>query len=406
MITDGLLRTIAVSLGYLLDETDNKKNVAPLFDAKLELCEPDIIFQPSLDVNMVVNFYDIMVGLVDDLFHMATLVPRVAKGQLTNDYLDVVSNHSELKTLRQDLIARVNLVIEQANSQKNTYLEYSYLWTESRQDYLYFFLNYSRQLTQDEVDQIEEDEKAIKKQYPTLQQFKEQIDHYEAIHDEVKQIDNLKIFQCWFRADISPFKTSLMNCVKRWSYAFKKHLLEHVTESLSELNSFIDEADEGLMTQVHEGDYEGLIKVMEFLQLVKERQSTTDTMFEPLKEIIDLLRSYGVVIPEESLVQLQELPEKWANTKRLSVSAKQQVAPLQGMEIGKLKLRIEDYETIANHLMNTCLQLISKLKNLKMRSGNFSLRLNYLKLMYQTSHSQNNAEKRTECLNSCGITYS
>ncbi|MFO0005848.1 MAG: hypothetical protein ACK559_32455, partial [bacterium] len=36
MITDGLLRTIAVSLGYLLDETDNKKNVAPLFDAKLE----------------------------------------------------------------------------------------------------------------------------------------------------------------------------------------------------------------------------------------------------------------------------------------------------------------------------------------------------------------------------------
>ena len=52
MITDGLLRTIAVSLGYLLDETDCKKNVAPLFDAKLELCEPDIIFQPSLDINM------------------------------------------------------------------------------------------------------------------------------------------------------------------------------------------------------------------------------------------------------------------------------------------------------------------------------------------------------------------
>ena len=346
MITNGLLKTIAVSIGYILDETDVKKNISPLFDAKLELCEPDIIFQPSLDKSMINNFYDIMIGLVDDIYHMAALVPRIANksdGEESN-FLEVVSEHTELKMLRKEVISRVKLVIDHANNQKNTYLEYSYLWTESRQDYMYYFLNYSRQLTQEELDTLEEDENAVKTEYPTLDKFKEQIDHYESIHDEVKQIDNTKIFEAWFRADITPFKTSLMNCVKRWSYAFKKHLLEHVTESLSELNSFIDEADEGLMTQVHEGDYEGLIKVMEFLQLVKERTPTTDTMFDPLKEIIDLLRSYGVVIPEESLVQLHELPEKWNNTKRLSVSAKQQVAPLQGMEIGKLKNRIEDYE--------------------------------------------------------------
>ncbi len=57
-----------------------------------------------------------------------------------------------------------------------------------------------------------------------------------------------------------------------------------------------------------------------------------------------MLRNYGVVIPEESLVQLQELPEKWANTKRLSVTAKQQVAPLQSMEVGKLKRKINEFE--------------------------------------------------------------
>ena len=110
---------------------------------------------------------------------------------------------------------------------------------------------------------------------------------------------------------------------------FKKHLLDHVVHNLAELNDFIDNADEGLMTQVKENDYQGLIRVMEFLQSVKERQSTTDAMFEPLEEIIEVLRNYGVAIPEESLVQLQELPEKWGNTKRLSVIAIQQVAPLQ-----------------------------------------------------------------------------
>ena len=59
--------------------------------------------------------------------------------------------------------------------------------------------------------------------------------------------------------------------------------------------------------------------------MVKERQHATDVMFEPLGAIIDMLKNYGVAIPEESLVQLNELPEKWANTKRLSVIAIQQV---------------------------------------------------------------------------------
>ena len=79
------------------------------------------------------------------------------------------------------------------------------------------------------------------------------------------------------------------------------------------------------MQQVKEDDYDGLVKVMEFLKVVKEKQLTTDTMFDPLGNIIEMLRGYGVVIPEESLVQLQELPEKWGNTKRLSVQAIQQV---------------------------------------------------------------------------------
>ena len=74
--------------------------------------------------------------------------------------------------------------------------------------------------------------------------------------------------QLWFRIDIRPFRMALLNSIKRWSYAFKKHLMDHVVQSLSDLNDFIDRADEGLMTQVSEGDYDGLIKVMEFLRVI------------------------------------------------------------------------------------------------------------------------------------------
>ena len=49
-----------------------------LFDVRLELSEPDIIFEPSLDTAIVNNFYDQILNIVDDVFHMTRLVPRVA----------------------------------------------------------------------------------------------------------------------------------------------------------------------------------------------------------------------------------------------------------------------------------------------------------------------------------------
>ena len=204
---------------------------------------------------------------------------------------------------------------------------------------------------------MEENEKAVKKKAPALEDFRTQIEHYEALYEEVKLFPNTKTFESWFRVDISPFKMTLMTTIKRWSYLFKKHLLDHVVDSLSELSTFIETADEGLLAQIHEGDYKGLVKVMEVLRSVKERQKNTDDMFEPLTDTITLLRRYGVVIPEESLVQLNELPEKWANSKRLSVTAKQIVAPIQGMEIGKLKARMENYERAQRDFRNSFTQM-------------------------------------------------
>ena len=108
-------------------------------------------------------------SIVDDMFYMAKLVPRVAlleEGE-ENNYLKVVSEHEELGELRKLFMSRVELVMEQANSEKQTYMEYSYLWTESRQEYMFYFLNFSRQLTEDEIALFEEDERSVKKVHPT-----------------------------------------------------------------------------------------------------------------------------------------------------------------------------------------------------------------------------------------------
>ena len=61
--------------------------------------------------------------------------------------------------------------------------------------------------------QLEDDEKSIKKQSPSLDQFREHIDQYEAIFEQAKEIEYSKIFNKWLRLDISPFRFTLLNCI-------------------------------------------------------------------------------------------------------------------------------------------------------------------------------------------------
>ncbi len=48
LVFDGLVKTMASSIGYLLDETDTNLTQGVLFEVRLELSEPDVIFVPPL----------------------------------------------------------------------------------------------------------------------------------------------------------------------------------------------------------------------------------------------------------------------------------------------------------------------------------------------------------------------
>jgi dynein heavy chain len=74
---------------------------------------------------------------------------------------------------------------------------------------------------------------------------------------------------------------------------------------LKELASFIKVTDNALQREVEEGDYDGLVFVMGNLQAVRDRQPATDEMFEPLKQTIELLKTYDQEMPEEVHQQLQ-----------------------------------------------------------------------------------------------------
>ncbi|KFW62348.1 Dynein heavy chain 9, axonemal, partial [Pygoscelis adeliae] len=335
IVLDGFFIAIECSLKYLLENTDPKAGLAPLFEVQLDLAIPDLIFHPSLDPGTNDGFYDMVESLLNDIYRISSLVPRLAEHSGFPHYQADMEDMADLADMRHDLMGRVQAVMAACCDYRSSFDQYSYLYGDDRKEFCRQFLLYGHILTAAEIEAHAED--GVPEMTPTLQQFREQIDSYEKIYEEVNRIEPISIFQSWMKVDARPFKASLLNVIKRWSLVFKQHLMDHVTHSLADLDEFIKTADKGLNKKVEKGDYDGLVEIMGHLLAVKERHSATDAMFEPLKQTIELLKTYEQQLPEEVYKQLEELPEKWNNIKKLAIAVKQHVAPLQANEMTVLR---------------------------------------------------------------------
>lgn len=75
--------------------------------------------------------------------------------------------------------------------------------------------------------------------------------------------------------------------------------------SLRSLRDFTAETDVGLLKPLEEGDYAGLVSIMGHLFKVREHQLEYDSMFEPLSEILNLLKVYDVDMPDDVHILMQ-----------------------------------------------------------------------------------------------------
>lgn len=75
--------------------------------------------------------------------------------------------------------------------------------------------------------------------------------------------------------------------------------------SLADLEVFIRNTESGVLKKVEKGDFKGLVEIMRHLVALKERQSVTDKMFEPLKQTVELLKTYEQELPETVFKQLE-----------------------------------------------------------------------------------------------------
>ncbi|NWY63744.1 DYH9 protein, partial [Erithacus rubecula] len=341
IVLDGFFTAIECSLKYLLENTDPEAGLAPLFEVQLDLVVPDLVFHPPLDPGTNDGLCDMLENLLQGIFHISSLVPRLATHSGLCHYQADLEAMPALCSARQELLSRAGAAVAACCEHRAGLERFSQLCGEDRREQCRQLLLCGRSLPADGEPQPQDGVPAAP---PALQQIREQLGSYERLYEEVAQLQPICTFQGWLRLDARPFRAALLNEIKRWSLVFKQHLLDHVTHSLADLEEFIQTTEKGLSRKVEEGDSGGLVEVMGHLLAVKERHSATDAMFEPLKETIELLRAYEQELPEEVHQQLEELPEQWSQVKKLAEAVRQQVAPLQAGQVSALRQRCAAFD--------------------------------------------------------------
>ncbi|XP_061912443.1 dynein heavy chain 9, axonemal isoform X3 [Entelurus aequoreus] len=354
MVINGFYNCIECSLKFFLDNTDEKNVPVPLFEAKLDLKVPDMVFIPSLEFGERDSLFELVESLIHSVFKVSSLVPRLAQHCPYPHYQADMEDMADLADMRHLLMDRVQSVMATCCVFHNSLERYSYLYVDDRNEVLRYFLRYGHILTSHEME-VQADV-GILERPPTLHDFKQQVDRYEKIYEELQSLEPVNVFHCWMRVDGRGMKVALRNIVKKWSFMFKQHLIDHVINSLSDLENFIIMTETGLSQQVDKGDYNTLVGVIGHLLAVKERQHSADMMFEPLQQTIALLKDYEQEVPNVVHKQLEELPEKWTNVKKNAMLVKQQVAPLQAIEVANLRRKCASFEvtqhTFKEHFRN------------------------------------------------------
>ncbi|CAL1580722.1 unnamed protein product [Knipowitschia caucasica] len=213
---------------------------------------------------------------------------------------------AELQDMHALLMSRVQSVVTACCEYRSSLEQYAYLYVEDRREVLRLFLLHGHVLTDHERKMNTPG--SIPESPPTLDCFREQVDRYEKLYEEIQALQTVYVFHGWLRVDSSSMKAALLNTVNKWSSMFKQHLMEHVINSLSELEQFISDTGQGLEQHVEKGEYSALVGLLSHLLAVKSRQQTTDAMFEPIQQTIALLQDYGQELPDMVYKHLQVRP--------------------------------------------------------------------------------------------------
>ncbi|CAN0161161.1 unnamed protein product [Scytosiphon promiscuus] len=340
VVVDGLSRVICASLEYLLDQVSPeviaKKGLLPVIEINLDLVDSEVRFQPQIGfASNGKGIRDVVHSWVGSFFSIATLFKRLDN---EGTYIREMQSDTEVQMLVAILNDALSDNDEACMQLKAQYDAFSYLWLTDMDAFFQEF----------EEDAIITTE--LGQRLTNLKKFEDAIKKYEGVQTSAKKLISPQDVG-WLRVKVTPVKQALVTWSSKWVNMFTTHLQTTLVNKLASLDTFMKDISTGLDAEVPEGPEgkDNLMKVMKDISEVRKAMDTTQEMFEPLHQMIVMLKQHGVDVSGVQVAEkdvqdfLEEAPMSWDALVKKTFRKKEEILPMQMAEVDALKEELEGF---------------------------------------------------------------
>eukprot|EP00656_Telonema_subtile_P018040 TRINITY_DN1972_c0_g1_i10.p1 TRINITY_DN1972_c0_g1~~TRINITY_DN1972_c0_g1_i10.p1 ORF type:complete len:4525 (-),score=1414.93 TRINITY_DN1972_c0_g1_i10:97-13671(-) len=370
IVMDKLVEVVANSLERLSQLIDSdyikQHDMSPLIQISLELemrgSDPggNVIFTPDLNnKNNRLNLRDFIVNWMCEFHKFPAGMKRLCTGN--GDYSCELESRIRLRDMVEDVIMLIGANEESCECFADTFRKYSDLWTldlqeqfnlwwqetavvpESAKDAPEEGAEEGAEDAKDKAEPSEEELLALTAlKIPPLAAFEARIVEYTTVRDECNMLPTNSSVG-WLRIDSKPVRQQVLYWVEQWVSLYTDFLRNKIEDSMEEMQNFMCAALRALAQQVSEEDESSLRAMLETIRDVKKNTKRFDTMVDPLKEYTQLLKRFGIIIPEGTINAMEEAPDKWDSVKHNMFEVKEKLNDLYNREGDKLKRRTLDF---------------------------------------------------------------
>lgn len=362
IVIDGLATVITTSLKSLSEMLDpaliKKGDILPLFDIKFELVNATLMFRPEIEENDTeTGLKDLCNSWVGDFLRVTTLFSRV--DSLNGDYLCELRDNMDVQFGLSSISKQMEYIEHHTNRFKQTFMDYSYLWTQDLEENFISFLKLAGDdKPKADNEEGEGDGNAITEeiaQHPVFEGVPIKLPELTHFNDKITDLKNIQskvvTFQtptdiAWLRIHVDPLKNALNKLLNMWIKKYTDFLMTNVTRRMSNLSKFSQLVSEGILIEEDQTfDKSTLEVIMTHVRDVRTISDFVDEMFRPMRDQVTLLKKHGVMPQNDILTEIENLKTKWEELKLQVNSVKAIILPHQTEETKQIKKRLSEFES-------------------------------------------------------------
>eukprot|EP00760_Papus_ankaliazontas_P022345 PhM_4_TR18839/c0_g1_i1/m.39703/K10408/DNAH; dynein heavy chain, axonemal len=284
-----------------------------LMELKFDLTDREPSFSPSVRRDDFGSVHMRVFEWVNMVYDISKTVLRLDSNQ---NFHDASVTSMTLNSLRDDIIRLMHVTLEKVDKLKMDYAQHAFLWTDSGESY--------SALVADQLDNIEYCES--------------QIGRFEVLLQEITARPDIITFG-WLRVDCTPMRSKSLMLANRWKGALLRTLCNAVHRRLDGFEQFVNQKLDVFTRPV--ANYEDLLIVMANMQELNQRSENYNEMFEPLLQVVSMLKRHDAPLPFNILQQIDAAGIAWKRLKKVVLDLQQTIYDQQVEEAQ----RLSDMET-------------------------------------------------------------